>query len=351
MLTFVANSCADVFEQVYILSFYAEIIDFKLNKQIKLINLPGQLEYPNYKRSLYNKIIDALRLIKALRKEFVRLQPDLLCAFGIGHVYICLLAAFNLNIKVIGSERRSPADLSLFWKSVSKLFYANCDGMVFQLEEAKKFYCKSKSIMDKSAIIPNPYLSGLNYVPCAAEIREKTISAGAARFEYEKGFDVLIKAFKFVKEKHGNYRLIIYGKDDFTKYDSLIEYLDLKGSIEFPGLVEDIAAKVYSTSVFVLPSRFEGIPNILLEVMGAGVPTVSSDCPPGGPRLLTDEGRRGMLVPVEDYYALGTAICTIIEDKSLSSKLSNSSLEIRNQFDPTLISRKWIEYFTKVLNE
>lgn len=350
MLTFVANSCVNIFDEVIIILFYTEEVEFVVDSKIKIISLPGELKFPNYKRSLFTKIRDTLYLIKLLRNELRCIKPDLVCAFGVIHVCISVLSALGLGVKIVGSERRSPKNLSLILQQISKIFYFKCDGMVFQLEGAKNFY--NKKIIDKATVIPNPYLSEKEYVPYNIEKRDKIITAAAARFEYEKGFDILIKAFKLVKDRHGDFKLIIYGKGDHKKeYGSLIDSLELNNFIEFPGLVKDVSEAVRSSSVFVLPSRSEGIPNTLLEVMGIGVPTVSCDCPPGGPRFLTDRGRRGLLVPVNDFKALARAICEIIENKTLATQISIDSLEIRTELKRDIISKKWVNYFIKVINE
>lgn len=350
MLTYVADSCVGVFDKVTMLSLYTEDIEFRMDSSVEAIYLPGLLKFPTQRRSVYRKIRDTLFLIRLLRIELTRIKPDLVCSFGVNCIFLCVLSTLGLGIKTVGSERRSPADLNYFWKKISRRVYATCNGMVFQLEDAKNYY--NQRISNNAVVIPNPYLSEKEYIPCNAENREKTITAAAARFEYQKGFDTLIKAFGLVREKHNDFQLIIYGKGDPDEYyGELIESLNLKTSIEFPGLVKNVADAVYSSSVFVLPSRFEGIPNTLLEVMGAGVPTVSCDCPPGGPKFLTDGGRRGLLVPVDDYEALAKAICRIIENESLAAQLSNDSLEIRKELQPDVISKKWTDYFINVLNE
>lgn len=348
MLVYVANTCAEEFEETILLSLYDENIDFVVNNKVRVETLNKGIRFPTVKRKIINKIKDNMSLIKNLRAKLIETKPDLICSFGVNTIFICSLAGIGLGIKITGSERRSPINLPFFWKQISKVLYPTLDGMIFQLEEVQKYY--GKRVESKSEVIPNPYVSDKLYKPCNTESRVKVITAAAARLEHEKGFDVLIKAFKEVKNKYPDYKLVIYGKGDWKyMYGDLLKQLNLNNSVEFPGIVDNVADAVYNSEVFVLSSRFEGIPNALLEVMGAGVPTVSCDCPPGGPRFLTYSGRRGLLVPINDYKALAESICKIISDYGLSSRLSISALEVRKELDPKRITKMWIEFFVKTL--
>ncbi|NDI34879.1 glycosyltransferase [Chengkuizengella sediminis] len=348
MLSFVADSCAGDFDKVIMLSLYHEDVEYDLDSRIEVIYLPGLNKFPTKKRNIHTKVLDTIKQVIELRKELKRIRPDLICSFGVNTIFLHVLAALGLGIKNVGSERRSPADLPIMWKTISRKVYEKCNGMVFQLEDAKNYY--NPKIAHKATVIPNPYLSNKQYIPFDTNNRQKLITAGAARLEYEKGFDILIKAFYYVNKRQPEYRLIIYGAGNSkVMYGRLVDELGLNGLIEFPGLVKDIAGTVYSSSVFVLPSRFEGIPNTLLEVMGAGVPTISCDCPPGGPKFLTNRGNRGLIVPVDDHKALAESICHLIEDNNLSTKLSQSGLEVRDELRPEVISKKWTDYFKKVL--
>lgn len=349
MLTFVANSCANFFEEVIFISMYNEKIEFEVDNRIKIIFLPGNMKFPTYKRSVFLKVRHTTTLIKLIRRELKKIKPDLVCAFGVNHVTLTLLSKVGLGIKMVGSERRSPQNLSKIWRKISELTYSKCDGMVFQLEEARDFY--NDKIINKSIVIPNPYIGKNNKNIYDVKQRKNIISAAAARFEYEKGFDTLINAFSIIKKKHKEFNLVIYGKGDPVKhYGELIDKLGLNDSVEFPGIVKNVSEEIIKSTVFVLPSRSEGIPNVLLEVMGVGIPTVSCDCPPGGPRLLTDNGKRAILVPVDDYISLANGICRIIEDESLANSICSASQQVREEFNDKKIAETWIQYFNNILN-
>lgn len=344
MAAFVAKSSITHFEKVYLVGLSNEETKQQLDDLITVKKL-------NYNRTK-NHFSNTLQMFKTaheLRLALIDIEPDIVCALGSVPLFIGRIASLNMHIKIIGSERNSPIYYSKVWRLVNRLLFELSDGVVFQTEGA--MMCHKKKIREKSVIIPNPYISKGEQLQSYIGEREKTITAAAARFEYKKGFDVLIKAFNSVIRLHPDYKLIIYGKGDLLEdYKLIVKELDLGKSVFFPGITENVANEVHKSSLFVLPSRFEGIPNVLMEVMGAGVPVVASNCHPGGPKLLTDSGRCGLLVPVDDESAMGEAIIRLIQDKELARQLSKEAAERMKQFSEKNIKSMWNNYFSKIID-
>lgn len=350
MIAFVAESSIDYFKDVSLIEIHRRDIRLPLDQRIKSDYIYDESNKKKSKQGVLSSIKEVYSTALALRKKIKKMKPDLICAFGVKDVLLTIIATLGLKIKIVGSERSSPQSYSYRVKLLSKFFYYCCDGMVFQLDNAKEYY--SSRIQKKSTVIPNPYRSTKAYVPCALNKRKKIIAAATARFESRKGIDTLIQAFKLVHIKHPDYKLVIYGKGgQEEEFISLIKSLNLNDSVELPGLVSNVVDKVWNSMVFVLPSRLEGIPNVLMEVLGAGVPVVSTDCPPGGPNLLTDNGDRGLLVEVDNKRKMAEAICLIIEDRELSLKLSRKGPEVREHFEEKKIAKLWVDFFIDTLNK
>lgn len=309
---------------------------------------------PNVKAVLlsdFNSKSKVLRLKKtanSLHKMIILHNLDSITAFGAYYSLVAVLAARRTNAKIICSERRSPQHLSFVWKTLSKYAYSRCDRVVFQLNDAALFYKKIKK--EKKIIIPNPYLSSFDKnVPLAAE-RKKIICFAAARLEYEKGFDLGLKALIEVLKLHPDYSVFVYGNGDTHQYDYIIDNSSLSGHVIFKGLAKNVVEEIYDCAVFVLPSRDEGIPNILLESLGAGIPCVAFDCPPGGSRLLLgSNNERGILVPAENVGKLTKAVLSVIEDNHLSDTISNSALAVRTMFSSSEIAKMWVKVFEEAL--
>ena len=144
--------------------------------------------------------------------------------------------------------------------------------------------------------------------------------------------------------------MILYGEGPFLEqYKQQAERLGISGLIEYPGYVKGVAKAIREDGVFVLSSRYEGIPNSLIEALSIGIPCVSTDCTPGGPRFLTKDGNNGLLVPVDDVDAMADSINTIIENAELANRLSELGPTILSELSDDVISKKWIEAFGSIL--
>ena len=89
----------------------------------------------------------------------------------------------------------------------------------------------------------------------------------------------------------------------------------------FEGKKDDILNEIKDSKLFVLTSDNEGIPNALAEAMSIGLPCISTDCTPGGARLLIEDGNNGLLVKKGDSIAISNAIISLIENPALCEKL------------------------------
>jgi GalNAc-alpha-(1->4)-GalNAc-alpha-(1->3)-diNAcBac-PP-undecaprenol alpha-1,4-N-acetyl-D-galactosaminyltransferase len=345
MIAFVAESCTKFYDNVFLVSLSSQNTLIPLSESVTV----KKLNYENG-NNVVDKINNKRKVINHLRKELNGIKPSLICAFGADALLISRLSTLSKKVKLVGSERNSPFSYTPFWKLVTSKLYKSCDGVIFQTHKAMEFY--GEKISEKATVIPNPYIrKGGNIKPFIGQ-RKKTITTAAASFEYRKGIDVLIKAFAIINKRHPDYKLIVYGKGRLLEeYKKLVKEYKLGSSVVFPGTTDNVANEVYDSSVFVLPSRNEGIPNVLIEVMGVGVPTVSCNCLPGGPAFLTDGGRRGLLVDVDDVEAMANSICKVIEDKKLSQELSVNGTEIVQELDPEGIAKQWLEYFEFALEE
>lgn len=130
---------------------------------------------------------------------------------------------------------------------------------------------------------------------------------GVGRLAVQKDFQTLIRAFAKVVQ-HRQARLVILGEgNERTALEDLVDQLGLREHVMMPGFVDNPYTYMRCAAVFVLSSRWEGLPNVLLQAIAVGVPVVSTDCP-SGPREVLDRGRWGKLVPVGDVDAMASAI-------------------------------------------
>ena len=134
----------------------------------------------------------------------------------------------------------------------------------------------------------------------------------AGRLAEQKDYPTLIKAFARVAA-HRRCRLIILGEGGMrTPLERLVEDLGLTGQVSLPGWVDNPFAFMSRAALFVLSSRYEGLPGVLIQALACGCPCVSTDCP-AGPAEILQGGRLGPLVPVGDPVRLAEAMTSVLD--------------------------------------
>ena len=133
------------------------------------------------------------------------------------------------------------------------------------------------------------------------------------RLSPQKDFESLLRAFAKVRASM-DARLIVLGEGpERPRLESLVVNLGLTGDVQFPGWVGNPYPYMARSDLFVLSSRWEGLPTVLIEALFCGLRIVSTDCP-SGPQEILEGGRFGSLVPVGDADALGTAILRTLRE-------------------------------------
>jgi glycosyltransferase involved in cell wall biosynthesis len=128
----------------------------------------------------------------------------------------------------------------------------------------------------------------------------------AGRLTAQKGFDVLLRAFARARVRR-SLRLLILGEGpEKGRLETLAAELGVAGDVELAGYVDNPLPYFRRAALFVLPSRWEGLSNALLEALASGTPVVASRC--SGSTELLDGGRFGALVPVGNVRALSASM-------------------------------------------
>lgn len=144
---------------------------------------------------------------------------------------------------------------------------------------------------------------------------EPPVVLGVGRLSVQKDFVTLIRAFGNVRRARPARLLILGEGEERPALEALVEQLDLGQDVSLPGFVANPCPYMARAGVFVLSSRWEGLPGVLIEALYCGSPLVATDCPSGSREILAD-GRYGRLVPVGDALALGGAIEATLDGRN-----------------------------------
>ena len=169
----------------------------------------------------------------------------------------------------------------------------------------------------------------------------ETVLIAAGRLAPQKGFDILLRALAELHRRGRRCRLIILGEGpEYPRLTRLVADLALQEFVEMPGFVANPYPIMRRSGVFVLSSRFEGLPLALLEARALGIPIVSTDCI-AGPREILESGRFGKLVAVDDYAAMAAAIESLIDQPHNGARASGQQLEESPDHDAQLAVAAW----------
>lgn len=135
---------------------------------------------------------------------------------------------------------------------------------------------------------------------------------GVGRFSKQKDFETLLRAFVRVREQRPCRLLLLGEGPERPALEAIAATSPFSSDIAMPGFVREPFAAMRSCSVFVLSSRYEGLPNVLIEAIASGAAVVSTDCP-SGPRDVLNDGRLAPLVPVGDADAMAAAIEHVLD--------------------------------------
>ena len=165
----------------------------------------------------------------------------------------------------------------------------------------------------------------------------------------QKGLDILLRAWQHVLKEVHDALLTIVGAGDFSEFIAFAGELGVLGSVKFLGVQTNVIPVYLSHNIFVLPSRYEGMSNTLLEAMSCGraclVTAVS------GNDDLIENGVNGMKVEAENVSALSDALQYLLEHESEAIAFGKAAQErVRIYHSPEKISERYIELYSRILN-
>jgi len=160
---------------------------------------------------------------------------------------------------------------------------------------------------------------------------------GVGRLVEQKGFDTLLRAFAKARQGVPS-RLVIFGEGTLREeLTNLAAQLGVADSFQLPGFDPNPFTYMSSCDLFVLSSRWEGLPNVLIQAMAAGAKVVATDCP-SGPNEVLDGGELGALVPVDDVDAMADAMV-----EGLGSPRRDLPAEWFDRYDSEAVVGRYVE--------
>lgn len=312
---------------------------FAIEPLVRVISL--NLGHWPTKSSFVMRLWRNVKKIARLRAQLKTLDPDTVISFIFATNVLTVLATRGLKAKLVISERNDPGNQSegLFWDMARIFLYGLSDVVTANsnkaLEHLSRYVQKSKL-----EYVPNP----IRQFPAGANLDSTTpepFFLTIGRLHEQKAHDILLKAFRDFSKNHPKWYLELVGEGSLERtLKSLAHSLELTEKIHFRGRIENPRRFYERASVFIMPSRHEGMPNALFEAISFGVPTIISDhC--GMANEILEHRVSALIVPKDDVKALADAMAEIVQNKDLARVIARNAYEIGQEYSLNSVLAKW----------
>ena len=326
--TFVANTLVENKFQIRILRFDREKSFFRINTEIKVDELSLLFKSKNIVQKIIFNIIRIFKLRSFIKEK----SPDVVISFMNQTNILTTLATLTIKTKVIISDRNNPIIQPghFFWKILRKYSLRKASHIVVNSMNAFQYY-KNLFPKKKIKLINNPIKINKNYIK-----KQKKIILTVARLHRQKSIDTLLIAFAEFLKTNKNWKLIIIGKgEEEENLKKVSKKLNIDNNTKWINQTTDINKYYRESTIFCLPSLYEGFSNALLEALSYDL------------KCIVSEGSISNNVKIKNYV---TTFRTS-DNKDLLIKLNTltkikknktSSNFLKKEFCEEKIKKEWI---------
>ena len=320
------------------------IVSISTRKTVNVfqINTLVHIDYLNIDPDSSNNLIRKIQSVFAVKKYFERIS-DPIFILGIG-TYPTLLAALlpkHKNQIKIGCQHGSFASVKYLWSFLRRLFWRRLN-MVVSLTgyDVPKLLKLNKNV----CVIPN----SVSFFPeLPAALQNKTILS-IGRIDYPKGYDLLLKVFGPFCLLYQDWNLRIIGDGPLRKtIEATIKREGLTGRVSILPSTDKIIEEYLNASVFVMTSRTEGLPMVLLEAQACGLPIVAFDCETGPSEIVTN-GENGYLIADYNIEKMSQQLSELAADFDKRRKFGENARNNVSRFFPDQVFTQWEKLFEQL---
>ena len=330
---------------------------YPLSKKIKVINLDIDFE-ALWTCSFFKKIFVYLQkqriFKKRLTEELIRLKADITVSLlrreinFINDIKDGSRKIGELHVNRANYRNFEAGDTNIVKRLFAKYWMHNLvshlkrlDRFVVLTEEDKASWTELSNV----EVIPDPLAFDIDQV--SPLTNKRVIAVG--RYVYQKGFDLLLHAWKLIEQQHPDWELAIYGMGDRTPYEQIIEELQIdRTRCHLNGSTSNIKAEYLNSSLFVFSSRFEGFGMVLIEAMACGLPVISYDCP-CGPKDIVRHNEDGLLVPSGSIGSLAKAMGKMMCDVNLRQQMAKAAVKNVQRYKLDSVCQHWHSLFESIV--
>ncbi len=326
---------------------------FPLSEKVQVVELNIDFN-ADYTKPLLPKYCAHMRRMRAYKRALTEyiVQHGIELCISLGGKEIAFLR--HLPCRTIAEmhfamdQRRQLIEAnhkSLFWSLVGEVRTRQLVQAVKPLERLVVLTDADKAAWEKAGctnvtVIPNP--CAINSRKSKVESRKTKTVLAVGRLHEQKGFDLLLQAWKPIEKTYSDWSLRIVGEGPKrAELEAQIESQGLK-RVVLAGATNNVLDEYEAASIFVLSSRYEGLPLALIEAMWSGLPCIAFDCPQGPAELLAEN--RGWLVPNGDIAELTAQIAYALSHPEEALKRAQKAQSFaQTTYSEAAIMPQWVQ--------
>ena len=321
-------------------------VEYELDKRIKII--------PIDKIDRRNEILPLKIITKTSKKRSVELlriikeeSPDLIITtLPEPTIRVLALKRYLKDIPIIVSIRNHPNSefRSILGKSIRNKYYKNADLITVQ----DSSYIKYLPNILKISVIPN-YISDDFTISNKKLKKEKKIIC-VASLSKQKNIPLLINAFSKLDNRFNDYKLVLIGiGKEKKKIEKLIRRKNLEYKVKLKDTSSNVRDELLSSTLFVLPSNYEGMPNSMLEAMSLSLPVISTDSTEAIYSII-DDHVNGIIIPKKDVISLKNSIEYLLDNEGIRTSIGKNASKIKAKYNKDKILKLWKKIIKEGLN-
>ncbi len=321
-------------------------IFYPLDPSVKVIQQPLSFGI-GPEGNIISRKVRLLTDVVKLRKILNKIDADHIIATEYAFSVASVLSGAGRKAKLFLWEHHhfNTAIKNSFWSFLFLHTAKRLDAIICLNEDERKHYV----LFNKNAtVIPNFITPPENELPLY-EQNKKTDILTVTRFNHIKGIDLFMVLAKKVLQQNPllTWKVIGYGIQE-KEFLEFIQQENLSRQLIFqPATDVDINTEYQQASLFVMTSRNECFPLVLLEAMNNGLPCIAFDCDTG-PRHIIDQNKTGLLVEKENVDKMASTILAIMEDVQKRNEMNFNALIAIRQFYPDKVYEKWEKLFSNI---
>lgn len=333
--TYIANGLSKEYN-VKILCFYKTDKNYQLDDNVEVIYM-------------FNKNDNIFKKIKTIRKTIKQVNPNVIFPFL---QYVCIYTVFSLLFtkykkRVCCTLRVNPKYTSN--QMLYKLAVRQSNKLIVQNQGEKSYF--SKKIQNKCVIIPNPISKEIESINKKYNDKLENICC-VGRITWQKNYEQMIKA---LSKLDSSVYLHIYGNkenaEESKNINDLAKKLGVEKQIIYEGYTTKLIQEMANHDLFILTSRYEGMPNALMEAMGCGLPVISSNCD-YGPQDLIKDHETGLLYCLDSDDDLVDKIKYIQNNYSDAIRMGkNARKDIIESYEINKVIKQWEKLIEVITND